>query len=38
MTHSLFEQSPSVVFHGQLLADYNTVDEFGRKMLAELDR
>jgi hypothetical protein len=38
MTHSLYEQSPSIVFHSQLLADYVTVDEFGRTMLAELDR
>jgi hypothetical protein len=38
MTHSLFEQSPSIVFHSQLLADYVTVDEFGRTMLEQLDR
>jgi hypothetical protein len=38
MTHSLFEQSPSVVFHPQLLPDYVTVDEFGRTMLEQLDR
>jgi hypothetical protein len=38
MTHSVYEQSPMVVFHGQLLADYNTVDEFGRTMLEELNR
>jgi hypothetical protein len=38
MTHSLFEQSPCVVFHPQLLADYVTVDEFGRTMLEQLDR
>jgi hypothetical protein len=38
MTHSFEEGAPHVVFHYQLLADYNTVDEFGRKMLQELDR
>jgi hypothetical protein len=38
MTHSQYEQAPSVVFHTQLLADYVTVDEFGRTMLEELDR
>jgi hypothetical protein len=36
MTHSQTEGAPSVVFHTQLLADYNTVDEFGNKMLEEL--
>jgi hypothetical protein len=38
MTHSQTEGAPSVVFHTQLLADYNTVDEFGNKMLEELGR
>jgi hypothetical protein len=38
MTHSQFEKSPSVVFHSQLVADYVTVDEFGRTMLQELNR
>jgi butyrate kinase len=38
MTHSQFEKAPSVVFHSQLVADYVTVDEFGRTMLEELDR
>lgn len=38
MTHSRTENAPSIVFHPQLLADFNTVDEFGRKMLEELDR
>jgi hypothetical protein len=38
MTHSQFEEAPSVVFHYQLLTDYVTIDEFGRTMLEELDR
>jgi hypothetical protein len=38
MTHSRFEEAPSVVFHTQMLADFVTVDEFGRTMLEELDR
>jgi hypothetical protein len=38
MTHSRTEDAPAVVFHAQLIADYNTVDELGREMLIELDR
>jgi hypothetical protein len=38
MTHSRHEDAPAVVFHSQLLADYATIDEFGRTMLEELDR
>jgi hypothetical protein len=38
MTHSQFESAPAVVFHQQLLQDYLTIDECGRKMLEELDR
>jgi hypothetical protein len=38
MTHSRTENSPTAVFHYQLLADFNTVDEYGREMLEELDR
>jgi hypothetical protein len=38
MTHSLYEEAPSIVFHPQLVADYVTIDEFGRTMLEELDR
>jgi hypothetical protein len=37
MTHSRYEKSRSVVFHSQLVADYLTIDEFGRTMLMELD-
>lgn len=36
--HSPTEKSPTAVFHYQLLQDYATIDEFGRKMLVELDR
>ncbi len=38
MTHSFEEDAKSVVFHSQLLADFNTIEELGRKMLEELDR
>jgi hypothetical protein len=38
MTHSFTEESPQAIFHVQLLNDYLTIDEFGRKMLEELDR
>lgn len=38
VTHSHSEGSPTAVFHYQLLQDYATIDEFGRKILEELDR
>ena len=38
MSHSLIEKSPTAVFHFQLLQDYATIDEFGRKILEELAR
>lgn len=38
MMHSCTENAPSIAFHPQLLADFNTVDEFGREMLMELGR
>jgi len=38
MTHSQTESADAIAFHYQLLADFNTVDEFGRKMLEELAR
>ena len=38
MTHSFEEKAHSVVFHSQLLADFNTIEELGRRMLEELDR
>jgi hypothetical protein len=34
--HSFEEQAKPVVFHAQMLADFNTVDELARKMLEEL--
>ena len=37
MTHSLHERAPTVIFHPQLLQHYATIDEFGQKMLEELD-
>lgn len=38
MTHSFEEEAKIVVFHAQLIADFNTIEELGRKMLEELDR
>lgn len=38
MTHSQIEAAPAVVFHEQLLRDYITIDEFGRKLLEELGK
>jgi hypothetical protein len=38
MTHSFTEDAKHVVFHAQLLADFNTIDELGHKMLDELAR
>jgi hypothetical protein len=34
--HSFEEKAEPVVFYAQMLADFNTVDEIGRKMLDEL--
>lgn len=38
MTHSFQEGAKIVVVHPQLLTDFNTIEELGRKMLEELDR
>ena len=38
MMHSIFEESPQVEFHSQLLNDYVTIDEYGLTLLEELDR
>jgi hypothetical protein len=38
MTHSFVEDAATVLFHPQLLADFNTIEGLGRKMLEELDR
>lgn len=36
-THSFHERASQVFFHPQLLSDYATIEEFGGKMLAELE-
>jgi len=36
--HSFAENAKPIVFHAQMLADFNTVDELARKMLDELAR
>ena len=36
--HSFEEGAKPVVFHPQMLADFNTIDELGHKMLEELRR
>jgi hypothetical protein len=38
MTHSASEKARGVKFHAQMLADYLTIDEFGREVLTELGR
>lgn len=38
ITHSYEEGSRFVVFHAQLLADFNTIVELGQKMLSELGK
>jgi hypothetical protein len=37
MIHSFEERSTPILFHRQLLEDFLTIDEIGRKMLEELD-
>jgi hypothetical protein len=37
MRHSFYEQSPTIVFHYQLLTDYATIDELALKLLEELE-
>lgn len=36
--HSFEEKAKPVVFHAQMIADFNTVNELGNKMLEELNR
>ena len=36
MQHSFIEQARPMVFHVQMLADFNTIDEMARKMFDEL--
>ena len=38
MTHSFGEEAEVVPFHPQLLADFLTIEELGKKFLEELDR
>lgn len=38
MTHSFSENAKRVVFHPQMLGDFNTIEELTRKILAELDQ
>lgn len=38
ITHSFEERTKPILFHGQLLSDFLTIDELGRKMLEELNR
>jgi len=38
MTHSFLDKAAFIRFHPQILADFKTIDELGRKMLEELDR
>ena len=37
MTHSLYGDTKQIVFHSQLLADFNTIYEVADKILIELD-
>lgn len=38
MQQSFEEKAKPIVFHAQVLADFNTIEELGRKMLEELNR
>lgn len=38
MKHSFSDPAPPIVFHAQILADFSTVEEMARNILAELDR
>ena len=37
MLHSLADQFPAIIFHGQLLSDYATIEELAERMFVELD-
>jgi hypothetical protein len=37
MMHSFHEEARPMVFHPQLLANFNTAEEMGRKILEHLD-
>lgn len=36
MTHSYLDKAKKVIFHSQMLADFNTIDELSRKFIEEL--
>ncbi|HJU03839.1 MAG TPA: hypothetical protein VJ692_01715 [Nitrospiraceae bacterium] len=36
--HSFEEKAKPIVFHAQMISDFNTVEELGRKMLEEMDK
>lgn len=38
MCHSVYEDPKPIVFHAQMLADFNTIDKIASKFLDELDR
>ena len=38
MMHSIYEETPQVEFHSQLLKDYVTIDAYGHTLLDELER
>lgn len=37
MQHSIIEEAGRIVFHSQLIADFNTIYELGSMMLEELE-
>lgn len=38
MMHSIYEETPQVEFHSQLLNDYAMIDAYGHTLLDELER
>jgi hypothetical protein len=38
MKHSFNDPAPPIVFHAQVVADFSTVEEMARNVLAELNR
>jgi hypothetical protein len=37
MQHSIYSDNPPIVFHAQLLADFNTIEDVTKKVVTELD-
>ncbi len=37
IVHSMSEESPTALFHAQMLTDFHTIDEMGKRFLDELD-